>query len=63
MRNIQKVALVMALGPLFLLVGSNPAMASSNFPGIFNTVYPASQSANNASTPRANSATLPQLRN
>ena len=49
MRNSQKVALVMSLGLLFLLVGSNPAMALSSYQTAFSTRYPASTSDNNAS--------------
>ena len=49
MTKVQKTVMVWMFVLFSLIVGSDPVMASSNFPGIFNTLYPASRSGTNAS--------------
>jgi hypothetical protein len=60
MTTLQRIALVSVL-VLLVLVGSRSVMASDTFPGIFNSVYPASQTANNASCRLCHTTSTSQL--
>ena len=61
MRKFQQVAFVLVLLLLSLLIGAVPAMASSEFVDIFNSTYPNSQSANNASCRLCHTSSTSQL--
>ena len=60
-QSVGAIFFLLALGLLPVFIGVAPVMASDTFPDIFNSLYPASQSGNNASCRLCHTTSTSQL--